>query len=850
MRVRLNERLARAAQYPVALMVAPAGFGKSVALKDFLKTSRLDAIRYDVRREDQTLLAFARRFCEALSPVVPGAVAAFPALQQRAMESQDPALEAAEWFAEHLKRTVCTVVIDDLHFAATDPSAMTFLADLIDRTSDRINWIVATRSDAGLPVASWLAYGRMDLVVGESDLRFTSEEALATAIETQSDVEPEEVESLRELTGGWPVALAIALRTHTHSSDLRSVATRDMIYRYLAEQVLAEVSGEQRRFLLASSVFESFDVELAQALGGTAEFVAELRRGVAFLGETAPGRFRYHDLFRDFLESELIRAGEAARAAALLEGARALEKRGEDAAALALYVKGRDTGAIARMLESSGFKLFERGHAEAISAALDALPERARGKNGAALGLRAAIDSARGHFELGKRGFVAAIDAARDDALRLSLVHRYALELVRHEHECIDLLRPYATSDRAHASLRVPLLGTLATAYARAGRAEEALATIDAAFELLDSELDDDARARLYQQAAFVFLLNPVRDRAHSYATLSVELALSRNLYEVAVRAYSVLYQIAYDDGDDPIACLSILDRLLECARKGASSQARLFGLLTQYGIEAERGDEIALVRIDRELENIPHGLPRLRAEVLLPARALRAGWAGDFRQAYELLAGTAEQQDGEERRANRCSVLAFYAVAAGLTDEADAALEGARAALSHCTAQSRRVLRSRITLALAELMRGHAAAAHRSLTEAERALTPSMLWLCAYANAARTLYRVALGQAEPAHVPGALERLRAENFGGIARLLGAARFPEVSSGGYASLTPAEREILTLLAIGASTKEVALRTGRSPRTVDTHIRSICQKLRCSGRRAAVALATGSGWVSS
>ena len=586
---------------------------------------------------------------------------------------------------------------------------------------------------------------------------------------------------------------------------------------------------------------------MVQALGGTPEFIAELRRGVAFLSETSPGRYRYHDLFRDYLESELHRSGEAAWIAALRDGALMLETRGEEAAALELYAKAHDSEAIVRIVERSGFRLFERGHAETLAAALDALPERARSENAATLGLRATLDAARGHFDLGKKNFVAGIERARDDVLRLGLVHRYALELVRHERPCVELLEPYANDEAAAPALRVPLLGTLATAFARLDREADALATIQLALELLDPSTEDDTRARLYQQAAYVFCLEPVRERAHTYATLAVELALSRNLFEVAVRAYSVLYQIAYEDGDDPITCLAILDQLLECARKGGSAQARLFGLLTQYGIEAERGDEAALDRLDHELSVIVGGLPRLRAEVLLPARALRAGWAGDFRTAYELLAGTAEQQASQERRAHRFSELAFYAIAAGMHAEGGAALDEAVSAVAHC-APTRRALRARLTIAVAELLRGHAVAAHRHLTEAERALAPSMRWLRALANAVRMLYRVSMGQAERALVSGALERLRAQHFGGIARLLEAAPFPESAAGGYAALTPSEREILELLARGASSKDVAVKTHRSPRTVDTHIRSICQKLNCTSRRAAVAIATSQGWV--
>ena len=119
---------------------------------------------------------------------------------------------------------------------------------------------------------------------------------------------------------------------------------------------------------------------------------------------------------------------------------------------------------------------------------------------------------------------------------------------------------------------------------------------------------------------------------------------------------------------------------------------------------------------------------------------------------------------------------------------------------------------------------------------------------LRAFANAVRALERVQLGQADPAALTAALERLRAEHFGGIARLLAALPIARVHDAGYAQLTPSEREILQLLAKGASTKDVASKTGRSPQTVDTHIRSICRKLNCSGRREAIAIATGAGWV--
>jgi len=847
MRARVNDRLARAARFPVTVLVAPAGFGKSVALRDYLETARVDAVRAELGRDDATLLRFARALAEAIAPLAPDARAAFPAAQERVGAAEDPVRELAGWFAEHLKRSVGTVVVDDLHHAAADPRAVALLVQIVERTAARIRWIVASRSDAGLPIASWVGYGRMDLPIGEDELLLTREEALAAAEAIDAAVDPAEVEALRTLTGGWPVAMGIALRARTHAFDLVSAAsgTREMVYRYLAEQVFTGLTRSQQRFLLATAVLPSFDEATADALGMTPGALDELRRSVTFVGTSADGRFRYHDLFRDFLERELRRVGATAWYDAHVGAGALLEGRGDDAAALAVYAKVGAGEEIARLVSRTGIALLERGAGELLAQAIDSLPERERRENATVLGVRAMLNANRNAFDVAETEFLAAIERARDEALRLALVHRYAIALVRHDRDCVALLEPYASDGALAPATRVPLLGTLATGYVRAGRVDDALAVVADALERAE-QLDDEARARLYQQAAYVFQFAPAYDKARRYATLAAELAASRGLFDVAARAYSVLYFVTGED-DDPIATLAILDKLGEAARKGASGQARMFGVLAAYAIEVERGDDEALARLDAEFAH--DGAPQAaRAQALLPALALRATWDGDFRLAYELIAGTVDDQPTDERRAIRGAEIALYAFAAGAHDEGERAREETLAAIERAPRATFRVVRAHLVLALGELVRGRASSAHRHLADAERLQTPAMRRVRAFANAVRTLYRVVLEQAEPALLAGALERLRSEHLGGLARMLDALPLARPEEPGYTRLTPAEREILQHLAKGASTKDVAAKTGRSPQTVDTHIRSICRKLNCSGRREAVALATGAGWV--
>ena len=636
----------------------------------------------------------------------------------------------------------------------------------------------------------------------------------------------------------------------THSADLRtaSAGTREMVYRYLAEQVFAELSLSQRAFALATSVFFTFDSTIARALGADQDFIDRLRGKITFLNEISPGEYRYHDLFRDFLETELHRTGEREWTRALCEGAELLEQREDTAAALGLYTKARAAQQIIEIIEREGFALFERGEATRIADALDVLPDATRSKSAMAAGLRAMIDASLGRFEIAERGFLTAIDLAKnDDDIRMRLVHRYAIELVRSDRDCVVFLEPFAMSSAIEARYRVPLLATLATGYVHAGRGDDARSAIDRALALVDATVSDETRARLYQQAAYVERYAGSKDKARGYANTAIELALANNLYELAARAYSVVYTIVHDTSDDPIASLAVLDKLSECARKGASSQARLFALVASYDAEVERGDDLMLERLDREMQENQSFLPRLRSTAVLPVQALRAAWAGEFSGAYAMLAGTAPGQTTAEQRSLRAAETALYAFGAGLQDEGEREMHTAATALGSSDASAKDVIRARLLLALGELVRGHDAAAHRYITEAERSLNSGMPRLQAFAHAVRTMYRVSLGQCGPEVVSAALERLRSQHFGGLARLL-AALPVATSDAGYAALTPAEREILQLLAKGASTKEVASDTGRSPHTVDTHIRSICRKLSCSGRREAVALATSQGWV--
>src|SRR5207302_1265618 len=121
-------------------------------------------------------------------------------------------------------------------------------------------------------------------------------------------------------------------------------------------------------------------------------------------------------------------------------------------------------------------------------------------------------------------------------------------------------------------------------------------------------------------------------------------------------------------------------------ARKGGSEQTRLYGLIASYDLEVERGEDSALAELDRELAQSQAALPLASNEMLVPARALRETWSGNFRGAFAVIRENPKAQRNDELRAVAASVAALCAFAADMPAEGDAFVHEANEALQRVT--------------------------------------------------------------------------------------------------------------------------------------------------------------------
>jgi LuxR family transcriptional regulator, maltose regulon positive regulatory protein len=840
-RPRVLERLQTAARYRIATIIAPAGFGKSVAIRQFIATVP-SAVVYEVPPDAAALVPFVRGLADALQPRVPGLRRSLATALDGARGSAAPGRDLAAWVATHIRALDALIVLDDLHNGEQDPEISRFVGALVDRTKGGPRWLFSSRSPLQLPVASWLAYGDSDLVVDAIDLRFTIDEAKASARAARVAVRDDELEQILGLIDGWPAALTFALRTSTRAHDLRAVSagTREMVYRYLAEQVWFSLDDRIRGFLRTAAFLPRVETRLAVAAGfdDAAAIIESLRERVAFISVLDAGVYRLHDLFRDFVRRQIQLEGDDALREALVDAGRLLERMGMYGEALERYADARAAREVERVLAAYHFSLLEKGCFDIVERAVRSLPGAIASGNPAVLALRAALEDAHGRVDQAERWYVAVLARVGDDiAFRAAVAGRYALLLFQQGRvDALPVLEALRDRDDLAAAPRAGVLGMLGMTYGLAGRLDDAQTATAEAIQLAEFG-DDGLRARTFGRAATVAFYAADDATAEYFTREATRLAIEIGEFGVAARFFTTLTAMHAFAGRIPLAAWYATQVAVN-AEKAGDPQIRVNGLRTLLQLEAERGNGERVAEVERELAGISYRGP-IALIAYLVGKALQLGWDARFGDVAALLRSVGDRELSPPQNRLRYALLA--AVLAKLEARAEALealarYDGAVASDTDPRAiyERPRSVADRYAVLANVLLQRHALA-----QKGMRQLRPGAPDLAPFdAALGALLHRV------PEQFEGALRAMRAAGIAGIARFvdaLGAASLrPTETSREPETLTPVELQVLRAMASGMSNQAIADDQRRTINTVRTHVSSILRKLGCASRGEAVA----------
>ena len=855
LRPRVVERIFSAAMQRIVLIIAPAGYGKSLALRQYLDAVEDPQVRYDVRAEHANLLGFVRGLADTLLEIAPDARKTVSGAYEKSRSSKTPGADLAMWMHAHIKTYTGILAIDDLHVTENDPEISTFLVSLIERTKGRARWVIASRSSLDLPVGSWLAYGDMDLNIDEQDLRFTIEEARQTAKASHVGVRDEELEQILAMTEGWPTALSFALRTSTRSVDLRNIAanTREMVYRYLAEQVYRMLDDQERELLHLIGYMPEIDLDVLRHAGyeKAKAVIEQLRDRVAFIYPDRPNVYRCHDLFRDFLQHEVELQGDTAAERVQRRVAEALEASGRIPAALSIYANMRSEDDVLRLLHVCGFVLTEQAHADVVNHALDALSAEARATEPLVLGLRGLREADGGHFDRAESLLERAISRSTSKELSGELAARLGSVLFNQGREVIKLLEPFARDDGLSLAARAKALSFLAPAYAHAGRSDDAKRAM-AALDEMAMEIDsDELRARIFHRMgiAGVSMVLPL-EQVTALFTRAQDLASEHGLYFTAAAALGGLGTVALFYEDDLTKCVWFAQQAIGAALKAGDRFSLQTSLLQLIDVETWRGNAERVKTLEQQFAAATT-TDASRSFYIIPPRAMMAAWEGRFAEAYRLLSTIADRSFYTFDRLLNAAMQALYAIASGRRETAldlvsKTIQEIGESEFTHVHGKRAAEI-ARVVCAVVETLAGRITIAQRILGHRPLAEGPVVE---AMRHCASAIMRLAKNPALSDDVSESLEQLRTVGYGGMSTVLDGAIAACLSEQveTAAPLTKAELQVLAALAQGSSPKEIARQSGRSVYTIQAHVQNVIRKLGCSGRNEALTVARKRGLV--
>ncbi|MEW1822586.1 LuxR C-terminal-related transcriptional regulator [Arthrobacter sp. NPDC080031] len=384
-RRRLSDRLNQADGQTLILVSAPAGFGKTTVLTEWLAEGPANGrslawLSLDQRDNDPTL--FWTYLVAALDKASDGLGAkALAILRSQQSGTEDFLTTLINELQAVPNRFV--LVLDDYHVIESE-DVQEGLAFLVENLPAQLQLVIASRADPALPLPRLRARGRL-LEIRAADLRFTPEEAATYFNGVMGlSLNAQDIAALEGRAEGWIAALQLAALSMQGREDvsgfIAGFAGDDRyIVDYLAEEVLQRQPADVRNFLLQTSILNRLNGPLCDAVTGqnTGKAMLEsIDRGNLFVVPLDDRRwwYRYHHLFADVLRARLMdeqpgRLSELHERASLWH-----EQNGDIPEAIRHTMAGRDFERAADMIELAIPAMRKDRQEATLSRWLQALP--------------------------------------------------------------------------------------------------------------------------------------------------------------------------------------------------------------------------------------------------------------------------------------------------------------------------------------------------------------------------------------------------------------------------------------------------------------------------------------------
>ena len=367
-RPRLLQKMGDIQTRKATFLIAPAGYGKTVAMAQFIAVMEQPVVWYQIDAYDNDPAIFLQYLTRGLQQYYPNFGEQFLLLlEQENIETRLRIILTK--FINSLIRVASEPIIfvlDDFH-EITSPLVFRFIQEFLEYLPSHVHIMIAGR------VAPLFTFTRLQvadeiLVIGAEDLSFIDLEVNEFLLKNAPHLSVESSAVLNSKVHGWPAAFRLAVgAVSSTAASLELHETNMGIYDYFAKEVFEQQPEEIREFLIKTSVFETISVSDSDVLRGrkdSAKILKWLEKQNLFLTPLAGTEktYRYHQLFREFL---LERLGPA-KSQLQCEAGQIAEKNGDLAKAIEYYIASGTASRIRAIIKIAGPQALQKGRWQTV----------------------------------------------------------------------------------------------------------------------------------------------------------------------------------------------------------------------------------------------------------------------------------------------------------------------------------------------------------------------------------------------------------------------------------------------------------------------------------------------------
>ncbi len=388
-RHRLNSLIDAAVGQRGMLIGAPAGYGKTTLVVDWLETTEFTPVWLSLDAWDAELPAFARALSEAMSAQLQIEV---PLGDERFWQPRTVGTVLVNTVGTYDDYVV--LVLDDVHTVESSEDVMATLGLILERAPENLHVVLTSRTRPAIPPLARLIARREVLTLGAADLAFSAREIRELLGSLGRAVSEDEAESLFERTEGWAAALILgagSMDVHPGRTDVAGERERGgagaiagpnvglSLADYVHGEALDTVPEEMRAFLRDVSLLPVWTPALCNDVTGRRDaerLLREIAARVLFVTQHSdePPMYRCHQLMRTLLMHQFRSDDPAGFAAAGRSAAETLSRFGMLNEAVELLFDLEAWEPAGALLEEIAPRLIQQGQARGLADWIDRLP--------------------------------------------------------------------------------------------------------------------------------------------------------------------------------------------------------------------------------------------------------------------------------------------------------------------------------------------------------------------------------------------------------------------------------------------------------------------------------------------